>query len=140
MIITDTLNGHTVEDVRRNQDGSVSLYTDNGRVITLHVECGRIEVKPPKLILPDARPIEELPSERMRLREAFIGHRINYAVYDDAGGISVVCDPQPGTEKYSKASGHREIRITHSAGMIDELPPVSAIISLESLAIFGATI
>lgn len=118
----------------------MSLYTDNGRTITLHVDGGRIAVKPPKLILPDARPIEELPSERMRLREAFIGHRINYAVYDDAGCISVVCDPLPGAEKYSKASGHREVRITHHDGLIDELPPVSAIISLESLAIFGANI
>jgi len=140
VIITDTLNGHTVDDVRRNQDGSVSLYTDNGRVITLHVDNGRIEVKPTKLILPDARPVEEFPSQRMRLREAFVGHRINYAVYDDMGCISVVCDPQPGAQKYSKASGHREVRITHSAGLIEELPPVSAIVTLESLAIFGANL
>lgn len=137
MIITDALNGHTVEDVRRNQDGSVTLYTDLGRTLTLHVEDGRIAVKPPKLILPDARPIEELPSERMRLREAFQGFKVNYVTFDDRGFLNVVCDPLPGTEKYSKASGHREVRIAHHNGLIDELPPVSAVIELEGLAVFG---
>lgn len=134
MIITDTLNGHTVEDVRRNQDGSVTLYTDHGRVLTLHVDGGRIVVKPPKLILPDARPIEELPSERMRLREAFQGFMVSHVTFDDHGFLNVVCDPHGS---YTLTRGHREVRITHHNGLIDELPPVSAVIALESLSVFG---
>lgn len=137
MIITDTLNGHTVEDVRRNQDGSVSFFTDNGRVLTLHVQDGEIQARPQKLILPDSKPIEEMPSERMRLREAFVGFTINYAVYDELGNINIVCDPLHGREMYSKAVGHREVRITHHNGLIDELPPVSAVINLEGQTLFG---
>jgi hypothetical protein len=137
VIITDTLNGHTVEDVRRNQDGSVTLYTDHGRVLTLHVDGGRITVKPPKLILPDARPIEELPSERMRLREAFQGFMVNHVTYDDQGFLNVVCDPHG---RFTLTRGHREVRITHHDGLIDELPPVSAVIALESLSVFGESI
>jgi len=148
MIITDALNGHTVEDVRRNQDGSVTLYTDHGRTLTLHVEDGRITVKPPKLILPDARPIEELPSERMRLREAFQGFMVSHATYDDFGAINFVCEPHTTTVSAEKKRegvflitpgtvAHREVRVTHHNGLIDELPPVSAIVALESLGVFG---
>jgi len=139
VIITDTLNGRTVEDVRRNQDGSVTFYTDNGRTLTLYVENARIEVKPPKLILPDSRPIEDFPSERMHLAQAFIGHMIQYASYDDQGFITFVCEPQRGREMFRKSHGHREIRLTHSSGLIDELPPVSAVVALPSLSVLGET-
>jgi hypothetical protein len=144
MIITDALNGHTVEDVRRNQDGSVTLYTDHGRTLTLHVDGGRIVVKPPKLLLPDARPIEEMPSERMRLREAFLGFMVSHVTFDEQGFLNVVCAPHDRGSfvrrecgNMTLTRGHREVRITHHNGLIDELPPVSAIIALESLSVFG---
>ena len=138
MVITDTLNGHTVEDVKRNADGSVTLYCASGRTLTLLVSGGRVEAKPPKVILPDAPPVEVLPSTRMRLREAFQGHAIHYGHYDDHGNLIFVCDPlRHDREKFQKAHGHREIKITHSNGLIDELPPVSAVISLPSLSLFG---
>lgn len=139
MIITDALNGHTVEDLRRNQDGSVTLYCDSGRTLTLYVnDLGRIDVKPQKLILPDSLPVEDFPSERMRLLQAFQGYRIDYATYDDHGCITFVCAPlESWNGRESKAIGHREIKLAHSGGMIDELPPVSAKITLEGLSIFG---
>lgn len=140
MIITDTLNGHTVEDVRRNPDGSVSFYCSSGRTITLCVDAGKIGVKPQKFLLPgDDIPLELVQSERMRLREAFQGHMIEYAYYDEEGHLTFVCEPlRHDREKYQKSIGHREIRLSHSAGSIDELPPVSAVVSLPSLSLFGS--
>lgn len=138
MVITDTLNGHTVEDVRRNADGSVTLYCASGRNLTLYVSSGRIEAKPPKIILPDAPPVEVVPSTRMRLRESFLGQTINYGYYTETGALTFVCEPlRHDREAYTKSSGHREIRLTHSNGLIDELPPVSAIVALPSLSLFG---
>lgn len=138
MIITDTLNGYTVEDVRRNKDGSVTLYTDNGRKLTLFVYRGRIEAMPPKLVLPGCEPPHVNPeSQRMRLQEAFVGLMVDYATYTEDGCLNLTCQPLRGREKYSKSSGHREIRLTHSQGLIDELPAVSAVVSLPSLAVFG---
>jgi len=138
MIVTDTLNGHTIEDVRRNQDGSVTMYCDSGRTLTLHVENGVVEVKPEKLILPDSVPIEAMPSDRMRLLQAFQGYTVNYAHHNDSGGLVFVCEPLRSTkEKYAKSCGHREVAVSHSNGFIDELPPVSAIITMPSLSVFG---
>ena len=138
MVITDTLNGHTVEDVRRNADGSVTLYCASGRTLTLFVSSGRVEAKPHKVILPDAPPAEVLPSARMRLLEAFQGHMVNYCYHDEGGCLIFVCEPlRHDREVFKKSSGHREIRLAHSNGLIDELPPVSAVIGLPSLSLFG---
>ena len=138
MIVTDTLNGHTVEDVRRNLDGSVTLYCTSGRTLELYVSAGRIEAKPPKLILPDQPAPAPAPSERMRLTEAFLGMMINYACYDERGFLTIVCERlRHDRQMYAKSYGHREITLTHSNGLIDEAPPVSAVIGLPSLAIFG---
>jgi hypothetical protein len=138
VVITDTLNGSTIEDLRRNQDGSVSFYCDSGRSITLCVENGRIEVSPSKLIMPDATPIEEFPSVRMRLLEAFQGFMVSYAYYDEEGCVTFVCEPlRHDTEQYAKSSGHREIRLAHTDGIINELPPVSAKISLIGMSVLG---
>ena len=134
MQITDTLNGHTVEDVRRNPDGSVTLYCTSGRSLTLYVEKGKIVAKPPKIILPDV-PEPKVPfSERMRLRESFQGYMIEYVTSDDAGCLDFICERLRGLEKYSKQAGRREIRLTHTNGLINELPPVSARIFLEGLS------
>lgn len=138
MQITDTLNGHTVEDVRRNADNSVTLYCTSGRTLELYVSNGFIEVKPPRIILPDQPDPAPAPSERMRLREAFLGMMVNYAYHNDSGYLVIVCEPlRHDRDMYAKAHGHREITLTHSNGVIDELPPVSAIIGLPSLAILG---
>jgi hypothetical protein len=137
MIITDTLNGVTVEDVRRNQDGSVTLFCDSGKVLVLYVESGRIEAR---LHLPrlEEDVTEIAPSERMRLLEAFQGELINYATYDDNGFINFVCEPHRHLyAAYTKSHGHRTILLTHHNGRIDELPPVSAVVALPSLAVFG---
>ena len=131
MIVTDTLNGHTVEDVRRNHNGSVTLYCDSGRALTLHVLQGRIEVSPEKVVIPDGAVVPEPPSVRMRLLEAFQGYMVNYAHYDDKDDLVFVCEP------VNQSFGHREIKLAHENGLISELPPVSAIIGLPSLSIFG---
>ena len=139
MVVTDTLNGRTVEDVRRNIDGSVTFYCDSGHKLTLYVEDGQIEAKPRdlKVALGLEEPVE-LPSERMRLREAFQGYTVNYAHYNDDGSIVFVCDAlRSNREKYAKSSGHREINLAHSNGLIDELPPVSAMIAMPSLSVMG---
>ena len=137
MIVTDTLNGHTVEDVRRELDGSVTLYCDSGRTLNLHVLNNKIEAKPRKLIL-DEREVVVEPSERMRLLTAFQGFMVKYAVYDNCGFITFVCEPlKHNREAYKKSTGHREICLTHKNGLINELPPVSAIITMESLSVFG---
>lgn len=139
MIITDTLNGQTIEDVRRNPDGSVILFCDSGRKITLYVNQGLIVAKPPKLILPDQPEMPILSTARMRLREAFEGMMIKYASYTPGGALNFVCEPvRSNKEMYQKAAGYREIRLTHTNGLIDELPAVSARITLPSLSIFGA--
>ena len=138
MRITDTLNGCTIDDVRRNADGSVTLYSDSSRELTLHVWEGIIEAKPPKIVLPNVAELVVVPSERMRLLQAFQGLMIKYAHYDDAGSLIFVCEPLRGKNKFEKSHGHREIKLTHSQGLIDELPPVSAIIKLPSLGLFGA--
>jgi hypothetical protein len=136
--ITDALNGHTVEDVRRNSDGSVTLYCDSGRPLTLHVWKSIISVKPPKIILPDMPEPAMVHSTRMRLLDAFQGLMVSHAHYDDSGAIVVVCNPvNDGSAMFAKSHGHREIKMTHSQGRIDELPPVSAIIKLPGLAVFG---
>ena len=140
MYITEFLNGHTVEDIRRNRDDSVTLFCDSGRTITLHVVNGKIEARPPEIRLPDQseEQLEIAFSERMRLREAFQGYMINYAIYDQKGGLVFVCEPHKhNREKYKKSHGHREITMSHSNGIIDELPPVSAVIALPSLSVFG---
>lgn len=137
MRITDTLNGRTVEDVRRNPDGSVTLYCDSGHEVCLFVCDNRIEVKPPRLYLPD-QPFVEPDSQRMRLMEAFQGFMINYVHYDEGGNLIFVCEPmRHDRDPYKKALGHREIKVAHSHGLIDELPPVSAVMTLPSLSIFG---
>lgn len=139
MIITDTLNGQTVEDVRRETDGSVTFYCDSGRTLTLFVCNGRIEAKPPGIVLPDQPNQAVQPSSRMRLLEAFQGFMINYAAYREDGSIDIVCEPlRHDREAYQKAHGHREVHLAHNKGLIDELPPVSAKISLEGLKVFGA--
>ena len=141
MQITEFLNGHTIEDVRRNRDNSVTLFCDSGRTLTLHVVNGQIEAMPPAIRLPDQadRDLEVAFSERMRLREAFQGFMVNYVVYNDTGALIFVCEPLKHIrEKYQKALGHREITMGHTNGVIDELPPVSAKISLPGQAIFGA--
>ena len=138
MRITDTLNGCTIDDVRRNADGSVTLYSDSSRELTLHVWKGIIEAKPPKIVLPNVAELVVVPSERMRLLQAFQGLMIKYAHYDDAGSLIFVCEPARGKKKFEKSHGHREIKLTHNQGLIDELPPVSAIIKLPSLGLFGA--
>jgi hypothetical protein len=129
--ITDALNSHTVEDVRRNADGSVTLYCDSGRELTLYVWQGRIEAKPPKIILLDAPEQIILPSTRMRLLDAFQGLRVNHAYYDASSSIVFVCEPcNTGKAMFEKSFGHREIKLTHSLNIIDEFPSVSAIIKL----------
>ena len=140
MVVTDTLNGRTVEDVRRNIDGSVTFYCDSGHTLTLYVEDSQIKAKPRDLIVsPEPERAVELPGDRMRLREAFQGHTVNYAYYGDAGDIIFVCEPlRHDREAYAKSSGHREITVAHSKGLIDELPPVSAIITIPSLSFSGA--
>lgn len=140
MRITDFLNGHTVEDVRRNKDMSVTLFCDSGRTITLHVINGRIEAKPPEIRLDDEldRELEVAYSDRMRLREAFLGHMINYVAYNKDGGLIFVCEPTKHyREMYKKSHGHREITVSHTNGVINELPPVSAVIALPGLSVFG---
>jgi hypothetical protein len=136
MIITDVLNGHTVEDVRRNTDGSVSLYCASGRQVTLFVCNGRVEAKPAKIILPDSPPVDIPLPNRMRLLTAFQGFTIEYCYYDDANALVFVCEPlRHDREAYTKASGHREIRLAHTNGLIDELPPVSAKVALPALSL-----
>lgn len=138
MRLTDSLHGRTVEDVRRNVDGSVVLYCDSGDPITLEVVNGRIEVRTERLTL-DTAPAVEINSTRMRLLEAFLGFTVNYAFYDDDNDLIFVCEPKAhATEKYKKSYGHREIKLGHTNGVIDELPPVSAKIALPSLGLFGA--
>ena len=138
MMITDALNGHTIEDVRRNPDGSVTLYCDSGRTINLHVVSGIIQALPPKIALPERDLGPEPFSEQMRLREAFEGMMINYAHYNDHGHLIFVCEPlRHNRERYAKSYGHREVTLTHSNGLIDELPPVSAIVGLPGLSVFG---
>ena len=137
MIITDTLNGHTIEDVRRNHDGSVTLYCDSGRVLTLEVFEGVITVRQEPLL---AQNIELVvpPSERMRLLQAFQGHTVNYVYHTEMGNLVFVCAPlKHNTKTFHKAAGHREITLTHTGGLINELPPVSAKISIESLSLAG---
>jgi hypothetical protein len=136
--ITDTLNGHTVEDVRRNDDGSVTFYCDSGRYLTLEVLAGVIEAKPRKLVIPGQPELTDMASARMRLLDAFRGLMISHAYYDDSGSLIFVCEPcNTGGPMFEKSHGHREIKLTHSQGRIDELPPVSAIIKLPGLAVFG---
>jgi hypothetical protein len=135
VIVTDTLNGRTVEDIQRNADGSVSFYCDSGHDLTLYVKEGQIEAMPPRMILPDAPVVELHGSKRMRLLEAFQGFMVNYAYYDDQGCIIFVCEPLH--DGFFISHGHREIRVTHTNGRIDELPPVSAVVKLPSLAVFG---
>jgi len=138
VIVTDTLNGHTIEDVRRELDGSVTFYCDSGRTLNLHVLNSKIEAKPRKLILDEREVVEIEPSERMRLLRAFQGFMVKYAVYDDHGFITFVCEPlNHNREVYKKSTGHREICLTHKNGLINELPPVSAIIAIESLSVLG---
>ena len=138
MQITDTLHGRTVEDVRRNKDGSVTLFCDCGRTVTLHVVDGQVRAKPPELVLPDKR-LEEIVSERMNLLQAFVGFTIDYVVSNaNDGSITIVCQPQRhDRETYKKSLGYREVRLTHSNGLINELPPVSAVVKLPSMSLFG---
>lgn len=137
MKITELLNGSTIEDVRRNPDGSVTLFCDSGKTATLFVEEGEIRLKPAKLELP-FQPVQPVQSERMNLLQAFQGFQINYAYYDDEGAVTFVCEPLPHTtETFKKSAGHREVRLMHHDGLIDELPPVSAIIGLPGLSVFG---
>jgi hypothetical protein len=136
MIVTDTLNGHTVEDVRRNADGSITLFCDSGRRLTLYVSKGVVVVRPPKIYLPDQF-IPQVVSERMRLLQAFQGLMVNYATYDDQGCITITCEPLRGRESYTKSCGHRTVKLTHRNGLIDDLPPVSAIVALTGLSVFG---
>ena len=141
MQITDLLNGHTVEDVRRNNDGSVTLYCDSGRTVTLFVCNGYIELKPEKLYLPDQQtPVPELFSTRMRLSDAFQGHMIDFVYTGDAGSLVFVCTPlRRDDEPLKKSYGHREVRLTHSGGQINEMPPVSAVIRPLGLSVFGSS-
>ena len=134
MRITDTLHGRTVEDVRRSVDGSVTIYCDSGHHITLEVVDGKIEARTDLVKLDTSAPVE-ISSTRMRLLEAFQGHRINYAYYDDDDNLVVVCEPM--INSWKKSHGHREVVLKHTHGVIDELPPVSAKITLPSLGILG---
>ena len=136
MIITDTLNGRTIDDVRRI-DGGVRFYTDSSSEVTLCVQDGLIVVKPPKLILPD-RPEPVIVSTRLKLVESFQGYRINYVAYTSDGGLLFVCDPlNHNVKQYTKSPGRREITLTHTNGIIDELPKVSAKVALEGLDVKG---
>ena len=139
MQITEFLNGQTIEDIRRNTDMSVTFFCDSGRVITLHVENQEIKAKQINWKRLDKLEydLEVAYSERMRLREAFIGFRIDHVIYDASGNLIFVCNPEKhSTEKYTLSYGHREITVTHSNGSIDELPPVSAKIGLPGLDVF----
>ena len=79
----------------------------------------------------------EIPQET-RLLDAFRGHTIEYAYYTERGFLTFVCEPlRHDREAYTKSSGHREVRVAHSDGLIDELPPVSAVIAMPSLSVFG---
>jgi hypothetical protein len=131
MVITDTLNGRTVEDIRRNEDGSVTLYCDSGHILTLEVVGGVIQAKPKAILFAGVEVIQPA-STRLNILAAFQGLMINHVLYDENDYLIFVCDP------IGKSHGHREIRVTHTNGLVDELPPVSAIISLPSLAITGA--
>lgn len=139
MQLTEFLNGQTIEDIRRNKDMSVTFFCDSGRVITLHVENQEIRAKPINYKRLDKleHDLEIAYSQRMRLREAFLGYRINHIVYDGGGNLIFVCYPEKhSAEKYTWSYGHREIKVTHSNGIIDELPPVSAKIEVPGLAVF----
>jgi len=137
VIITDTLNGHTIEDVRRNHDGSVTLYCDSGRVLTLEIFEGVVSVRLKALLDPDQELFAQ-PSERMRLLEAFQGHTVNYAYHTEAGNLVFVCEPlKHDTKAFHKSAGHREITLTHTDGLINELPPVSAKIAIKPLSLAG---
>ena len=136
MIITDALNGRTIDDIRR-VDGGVRFYTDSSSEITLCVQNGIVVLKPPKLILPGIF-IPETTSTRLRLVEAFQGYKINYVAYTSDGGLLFVCDPaKHNVKQYTKSPGRREILLTHTNGVIDELPCVSAKIALEGQTIKG---
>ena len=136
MIITDTFNGHTIEDVRRSADGSVTMYCDSGRALTFSVIDGEIQAKPVFIALDSIK--ANYAGQRLRLLEAFQGHMVDYVTRDDKG-LTFVCEPlKHDREAYQKAHGFREIRLTHTDGIIDELPPVSAKVSLEGLKVFGA--
>jgi hypothetical protein len=131
MVITDTLNGRTVEDIRRNEDGSVTIYCDSGHILTLEVVGGVIQARPQPILFAGVEVIQPA-STRLNILAAFQGLMVKYVHYDDIGCLIFVCEP------IGKSIGHREIRITHTNGLVDELPPVSAIISLPSLAVAGA--
>jgi hypothetical protein len=138
MIITDTLNGRTVVEVRRIE-GGVRFYTDSSTELDLYVnENGVISVKPKKLILPE-RPEELIvPGERLKLSEAFQGYEIEYAAYTSEGNVIFACEPlKHNREMYKKAHGRREITLTHTDGVIDELPKVSARVKLPGLKVMG---
>jgi len=65
---------------------------------------------------------------------AFQGLMIKYANYTEEGFVTIVCEPlRHDREKYVKSCGHREVCLTHKNGLINELPPVSAIISMPGL-------
>lgn len=131
MQITEALSGRTIEDVRRNADGSVSLYCDSGQVVTLRVDEGEIRAAPKSIILPGISTPDT--GRRMSLLESLQGFMIEYAFYED-DDLVFRCEPVkhnaiPG----AKSLGSRDVRLTHTDGVIDEVPSVSAVIKLPGL-------
>jgi hypothetical protein len=129
--ITEALSGRTIEDVRRNSDGSVSLYCDSGQVVTLRVDEGEIRAAPKSIILPGISTPET--GTRMNLLESLQGFRIEYAFYQ-GDNLFFSCEPvKHNATLWVKSLGSRYIRLTHTDGVIDEAPSVSAVIKLPGL-------
>jgi hypothetical protein len=103
------------------------------------VEAGVITAKAPDIAIHNVQ-LRFIPetSTRLNLLAAFQGYMVNYVYHDDTGNLVFVLEPKRhNREKYTKSSGHREIRVTHHNGLVEELPPVSAKVNLPSLAVLG---